>query len=133
NYAQTRDELQAMCNGIARSLKPGGRFVSVNSNPGLDFPTAPSYRKYGFETKTASVWKEGTPIRWIIHLEDGSFEIETYYLDVAIHEQAFRAAGFREARWHNPRLAPQGQVAGDPDFWTSFMTHPPVIFIECVK
>src|SRR5262249_6355147 len=38
NYARTRDELQAMCNGIARSLKPGGRFVSVNSNPGLDFP-----------------------------------------------------------------------------------------------
>src|SRR5438552_8571094 len=25
NYARTRDELQSMCDGIARSLKPGGR------------------------------------------------------------------------------------------------------------
>ena len=29
NYARNRDELQSMCNGIARSLKYGGRFVTV--------------------------------------------------------------------------------------------------------
>jgi toxoflavin synthase len=29
NYAPDRRELQAMCNGIARCLKPGGRFVSA--------------------------------------------------------------------------------------------------------
>ena len=34
NYARNRDELDAMCRGIARCLKPGGRFVSVNTNPG---------------------------------------------------------------------------------------------------
>jgi ubiquinone/menaquinone biosynthesis C-methylase UbiE len=44
NYARTREELQAMCDGIARSLKPGGRFVTVNTNPALDLTTAPSYR-----------------------------------------------------------------------------------------
>ncbi len=49
NYAEDRTTLEAMCQGIARCLKPGGRFVTVNCNPALEFPTAPSYRKYGFE------------------------------------------------------------------------------------
>ena len=133
NYAQDRDELQAMCTGIARCLKPGGRFVSVNCNPALAFPAAPSYRKYGFETKAIGEWREGTPIRWTFHLEDGSFEIENYYLDVAIHEEAFRNAGFREVYWHGPRVSAEGEVADDTDFWSSFLNHSPVVFIECVK
>src|SRR5262249_15116442 len=33
NYASTREELLAMCQGIVRSLKPGGRLVAVNNNP----------------------------------------------------------------------------------------------------
>src|SRR6516164_11052357 len=48
NHAHDRAELGAMCRGIARCLKPGGRFVTVNCNPACDFPAAPSYRKYGF-------------------------------------------------------------------------------------
>ena len=51
NYARDRAELRAMCAGIADCLKPGGRFVTVNCNPALDFTTAPSYRQYGFETR----------------------------------------------------------------------------------
>ncbi|MDB5338603.1 MAG: hypothetical protein JWN70_4222, partial [Planctomycetaceae bacterium] len=42
NYAQDRQELAAMAHGIARCLKPGGRFVTVNSNPALEFSSAPS-------------------------------------------------------------------------------------------
>lgn len=133
NYAQTRDELQAMCDGVARAIKPGGRFVTVNSNPGLMFPTAPSYRKYGFETSVDSEWLEGAPIKWTFHLDDGPFDIENYYLTVATHEAAFRQAGFREVRWHVPKLSPDSKAAGDHQFWSSFMDHPPVAFIECVK
>ena len=58
NYARDRDELQAMCDGIARSLRPGGRFVTVNCNPSQYFPAAPSYRKYGFETSVVGQWQE---------------------------------------------------------------------------
>ena len=79
NYARTRAELQAMCDGIARSLTPGGRFVTVNTNPALDLTAAPSYRMYGFETTAAGQWQEGTPIQWIFHLEDGPFAIENYH------------------------------------------------------
>jgi ubiquinone/menaquinone biosynthesis C-methylase UbiE len=133
NYAHTRDELQAMCDGVARCLKPGGRFVTVNGNPALDFPSAPSYRKYGFETSVVGKWQEGAPIKWRFYLEDGSFEIENYHLDIAIHEEALRRAGFREVRWHGPRLSPDGQGAWEKDYWRSFLDYPPITLIKCVK
>ena len=61
NYAHDRQELAAMCRGIAARLLPGGRFVSVNWNPDCDFSTAPSYRNYGFETRAVGPFQEGTP------------------------------------------------------------------------
>lgn len=133
NYARNRAELRAMCHGIANCLKAGGRFVTVNSNPALDFSRAPSYRKYGFETSVAGPWQPGAAIKWTFYLEDGSFEIENYYLDVGIHEQALRSAGFREIRWHGPRLSPDGEVTHGRDFWKTFLDHPPIALIECVR
>jgi toxoflavin synthase len=133
NYASTREELQAMCNGIARCLKAGGRFVTVNGSASLNFAAAPSYRKYGFETNVAGPWCEGAPITWRFFLEDGSFEIENYHLDQAAHEAAFRAAGFREIRWHKPQLSPEGEAAGGRAFWADFLEQSPITLIECLK
>jgi ubiquinone/menaquinone biosynthesis C-methylase UbiE len=133
NYAQTRDELQAMCDAIGRSLKPGGRFITVNCNPALHFPSAPRYRKYGFETTVLGAWREGAPIRWTFYLSDGPFDIENYYLDVAIHEAAFRRAGFTSIRWHAPRISAAGLEASGEEFWSDLMKHPPIAFMECVK
>lgn len=133
NYAPNRAELLAMCRGIANCLKPGGRFVTVNSSPALDFPTAPSYRPYGFETTISKPFGEGSPIRWRFYVHDKAIDLENYFLDVAIHEEAFRAAGFREVRWHPARLAPEGEAAHGAEFWRTFLEHPPVAFIECVK
>jgi ubiquinone/menaquinone biosynthesis C-methylase UbiE len=135
NYSQTRDELQSMCDSIARCLKPGGRFVTVNSNPGLEFPSAPSYRKYGFETSVAGPWREGAPVKWTFHLDDGSFDIENYYLDETTHECTLVAAGFQEVRFHVPQLSSDCETQSDQDnkFWDDFLRHPPVVLIECVK
>jgi toxoflavin synthase len=133
NYARTREELQAMCDGVARSLKPGGRFLTVNCNPDLHFPTAPSYRKYGFETSVAGEWREGAPIQWRFYVGDEVFDIENYHLDVAIHEAAFRRAGFRQARWHIPQLSPQGLTSHGAAFWSSFLEQSPIALVECVK
>jgi ubiquinone/menaquinone biosynthesis C-methylase UbiE len=133
NYARTREELQALCDGIARSLKPGGRFVTVNTNPALDLTAAPSYRKYGFETTAVGQWQEGTPILWTFHLEDGPFSIENYHLDAAAHEEAFERAGFSEVRWHSPALSPEALKDYDSDYWSPFLDVPPVAFIECIR
>ena len=133
NYAPDRTVLQAMCNGIARSLKPGGRFITVNSSPALHFPSAPSFRRYGFETEIQGPFGEGAPITWRFHLADGPFEIENYYLDTAIHEAALRAAGFSEVRWHAPQLSPAANAVHSADHWNDFMGASPIAFLECVR
>jgi toxoflavin synthase len=133
NYAHDRAELNSMCSGVARCLKSGGRFVTANSNPACNFPSAPSYRKYGFEAFVAGLLCEGAPITWRFHLEDGPFDIENYFLDVETHEEALRTAGFRDIRWHQPLLSPEGEAAYGWDYWSDLLAHPPVIFIECFK
>jgi SAM-dependent methyltransferase len=133
NYARSRQELTAMTQGIARCLKPGGRFVTANTNPGASFLTLPPFRKYGFEIRIGNELVEGTPITWIFHLDGGCIEVENYHLSVATHEEALRAAGFREIRWHRPQLSPLGEAAQGQDYWMDFLTEPPVIFIECLK
>lgn len=133
NYAPDWRELQAMCAGIARCLKSGGRFVTVNSNPALDFSSAPSYRKYGFETHVVGEFREGAPITWTFYLQDSTFAIENYFLDVARHEEAFRRAGFQVIRWHRPQLSSQGKTDCEEGFWDILLQQPPITFIECVR
>ena len=131
NYAHDRAELYAMCHGIARCLKPGGRFVTVNSNPAWGFSTAPSYRKYGFEASLVGPLREGAPITWKFYLEEGPLKIENYFLNVGIHEEVLSAAGFCDVRWHQPMLSPEGESAYGRDFWSAILDHPPITFIEC--
>lgn len=137
NYAPDRQELAAMCRSIARSLKPGGRFVTVNSNPACDFRTAPSYRAYGFETRLEERpplpvnVADGTPITWTFYLGNEEFSIENYFLPVALHEQTLKEAEFRTITWHAPSLAPEGACELGADFWKPFLAHPPITFIEC--
>ena len=133
NYARNREDLAAMLNGIAGCLKSGGRFVTINSNPAFNFSAAPSFRKYGFETRVPGEWREGAPFHWVFHLAGGALEIENYHLSVATHEEACRSAGFSSIRWHSPRLSPQGEAACEEGYWTELLSHPPVICLECVK
>ncbi|WP_437186999.1 class I SAM-dependent methyltransferase [Planctomicrobium sp. SH668] len=133
NYARNEEELRAMCNGIYDALDEGGRFVTVNCCQSLNFSTAPSYRKYGFETFAPGEWKIGSPIQWKFYLDDGEFDIENYHLGQEMHEAAFRDAGFREVKWHSPELSPAGLQHADPEFWACFFDHSPITLIECTK
>jgi ubiquinone/menaquinone biosynthesis C-methylase UbiE len=133
NYATDPEDLAAMCRGIAGCLKPGGRFVTVNMNPAVDFRTAPSYREYGFETESTGPWGEGSPVTWTFFLDGAKFEIENYHLDRAAHEQALRTAGFCDVRWHEPRLSPEGRGRYGREYWRTILECPPITFIECLK
>lgn len=39
------------------------------------------------------------PITWTFYLEDGTFGIENYFLDVETRKEALRAAGFQTVAW----------------------------------
>jgi hypothetical protein len=86
-----------------------------------------------FEARLAGEFGEGVPITWTFHLEDGPFDIENYYLNVAAHKEAFCAAGFSEIHRYAPRLSPEGEAGFGRDFWATFLDYSPIVFIECIK
>ena len=133
NYARNERELKTFCDGIARCLAPGGRFVTINMNPWLDFRAAPSYRQYGFETRVDGEIRPGSPLTWTFHLDDGPISIENYLLDGETYERALRAAGFSQVSWVNLRLSPNGRSNFPKDYWTTLLEAPPVIAIECLQ
>jgi ubiquinone/menaquinone biosynthesis C-methylase UbiE len=133
NYAHTAEELTQMCRAVARALRPGGRFVTVNNNPTDPTTDLPARQAYGFSRRVEGEWVEGAPIVWEFFLPEGSFEVTNYQLSVATMEEAFRAAGLREVRWHAPEVSPEGLREHGRAHWASFLAHPPVAFVECVK
>lgn len=133
NYARTADELLDMCRAVARNLKPGGRFVTVNNNPSQPVEDFGASRKYGYVKLCGGELREGSPIVHRFFLDDGELEITNYHLSVATYEWALAAAGLREVRWHPPRLSPEGEAEYGLEFWSGFLQSPPITFIECSR
>jgi ubiquinone/menaquinone biosynthesis C-methylase UbiE len=131
NYARSREDLAEMVRSIARCLKPAGRFVTMNSSPGLEFERGGRYLKYGFEIRGPSEPRERQPYTLVFHLDEGPVEIENYWLPLTAYEEALRSAGFAEVRWHRPRVSPIAEGGHEPDYWRDFLDHPPIIGIEC--
>jgi len=133
NYASSANELLKMCRTVARHLRPGGRFVTINNNPAQPPEYFSICRKYGYTKRLAGPLAEGTPIIYRFIQGDESFEITNYHLSVATHEWAFEMAGLRDVRWHLPEVTRAGAEAFGKDYWADFLAHPPIVFIECRK
>jgi hypothetical protein len=133
NYAQSREDLAVMALSIARCLKPGGRFVTMNSNPNLEFERGATYLKYGFEIRASGEQQEGLPYTLVFHLDDGQVQVENYWLPATAYEEALRSAGFVDVQWHQPRISPIAEVGHEADYWRDFLDHPPVVGIECSR
>ncbi len=131
NYARDSHDLARMLAGVARTLKPGGRFVTINANPFFDFTATPDFRKYGFDVRSDPGKAEGAPIEWTLYLESGTLEIENYALSPSTHERVLHEYGFRDVRWRRPDVSPEGVAAYGQPFWRRFLDHPPVIVLDC--
>ncbi len=130
NYAQTREQLLAFLSAMARNLKPGGRVVVFNDNPGNDPAYYASYARYGFTKESVLPRQEGDTIVYRLQNADGSIaQFNNYYLSPSTYEACFRAAGFKEARWLTPAIDPHFLDA-DPEHWRLFIEEPPFIGVE---
>jgi ubiquinone/menaquinone biosynthesis C-methylase UbiE len=132
NYARSELDLLAMAKAIYRSLKPGGRFVTVNNNPNQQARNFRNTRKYGFVKKAGGELRNGATIHYMFVQDGEEFVIENYYLDAATHVFAFQEAGFSDVHWHAPQLAPTESVASS-EYWADFLRDPPIALLACRK
>lgn len=135
NYAQSADQLRGMAEGIARHLRPGGRFVTINDNPAQPPATHALTRKYGFiKSIPPGPMAEGTPITYTCFLDDGgTVQFDNYYLDPTTHIRVLTAAGLRDVRWHPLRLDPKGEREFGREYWDDFLAAQPVMCLDAVK
>ncbi|RUR79145.1 class I SAM-dependent methyltransferase [Chlorogloeopsis fritschii PCC 9212] len=131
NYCQTKEQLLKVCQNIFTNLKPGGRFVTINNN-GEQPPASYLFtEKYGFIKSIDELLQEGTPIKYTVYADEQKFSFDNYYLSTAIHEWAFRSAGFKEVRWQKPKVSPEGVEEFGQEFWQDFLEYAPILAIEC--
>jgi toxoflavin synthase len=132
NYARAEQDLLVMAKAIHRSLKPGGRFVTVNNNPNQQLSSFGNTRKYGFVKTAATELRSGAAINYTF-LQDGEeFVIENYHLDAATHVSVFEDAGFADVHWHAPQLAPT-ESGARAEYWADFLRDPPIALFACRK
>ena len=133
-YAQSSNQLTAMCKSIYRNLKLGGKFIGVTDNSANLRQDGIIYRKYGFTRTFPSTQVEGAPIEWVFFNADGSeFKFNNFYLSREVYEQSFRKAGFRNLEWVHPVLAEGGISAMGAEYWSEFMDSPPIHFLRAEK
>ncbi len=132
NYSRTATELDQMCRVIAQHLKPGGRFVTINSNPDHRCPPE-TLRHYGFTRENES-FQEGAEVIYRFYREDGShIAVTNYHLEKSSHEAAFLKAGLSDVRWHPLEVSPEGVQEFGADYWKAIVDCQPVIGISCRK
>ena len=132
NYARSEQDLLAMAKAIHRSVKPGGRFVTVNNNPNQHLRSFGNTRKYGFVKRAGGELRNGTAIHYTFLQNGEEFVIENYYLDAATHLSVFQEAGFLDVQWHAPQLAPTESGVG-AEYWADFFRDPPIALLACRK
>ena len=132
NYARTADELYPMSRVIANHLKPGGRFITINSNPDyrgvveIMFP-------YGF-TRENDSYEEGAAITYRFYQSDAShIAVTNYHLEKSTHETALQLAGLSQIQWHSVKVSPQGIETHGRDYWSALLSWQPIIGLSCVR
>lgn len=134
NYAQTPAELASYCKSIFKSLKPGGRLISMNDNPHNAPEDYGLYEKYGFVKSCTLPRTTGTPITYTIKNPDGSeFTFDNYFHTPTAYLDAFVDAGFQQFQWINPELSTQHLAASDVSHWDCFIEKPPVIAMQAFR
>ncbi len=131
HYGPSADALRAMLEGVARNLKPGGRFVSFAMNP--EVATAEgAYRSYGLELRTEDASTDGCPIHFSIRMGDiASPELTAYRWSKPTIESALAAAGLAEPLWQSPDVAPDGVAAHGDELWRPYLAQPHCVLLSC--
>jgi len=111
-YCKSVTELNEMCKAVANYVKPGGRFLTIITNPQMAFdsegtPTTvlpgetqtnvlSRYAKYGFTvTVPSETPQEGDRFQWSIKTSKGPLVIINYYLPRGAYKE--RKPGLRKS------------------------------------
>ena len=132
NYAHDEQSLKAMCDAIFKHLKPGGRFITINSNP--DYRgTVESLLPYRFTRENKS-FDDGAEIIYRFYQSDESFvAVTNYHLEKSTYSRVLETSGFSDVNWHTMELSNEGKKEYSAYFWDVILNDQPIAGISCKK
>lgn len=88
--------IDAFTQSAYRLLKPGGRFIGVNTSPFVtDQATFDKTHKYSIEyTTDKAPIQEGDPLHICIKMEEGDAKFDNYFWTNQSYEDSFTKMGF---------------------------------------
>lgn len=133
HYASSLDSLAAMCAGLARNLKPGGRFVGVVMNPQPP-PADDTYRSYGLHMRQPDASTDGAAVHFRVEMGGAlTPEFTAYRFRRPTLEAALTAAGFSDIAWPGVRVSAQGLQQHGAEYWAPYLAHPHAVVLQCRK
>jgi len=131
NYSSSKEMLDAFVKGAFRFLKPGGRFIGINTSPFIkNQETFDKTHKYSLEYTTDNApIKEGDLIHINIKMKDGDAKFDNYFWNNNTYEIAFEKAGFDKLKWINLTLV----EGNDTGFWQDWLENCPIIIFSAIK
>ncbi len=130
-YAETHGQLETMCQNLYNNLSPQGQLVAIVTNPGPVLPKSRSF-KYGGTIHRPDSVQEGTRCELEFHLEP-PVSAFCYYWSQETLEGALRDAGFKNIRWTNPFVSPEGLKQFGQEFWEDFLDRPHMVFVSGMR
>ncbi|WP_269541957.1 class I SAM-dependent methyltransferase [Cerasicoccus fimbriatus] len=132
-YTRTIDELDAYCRGIARHVKPGGRFVTITTNNNIYHYPQDVYAEYGSKIELEDEAQIGAKIVFVFPSSDGEFRIENYYIPNEEYRAALERAGFKDVQLINPIIDESRLGEFAPGYWDTLLKHPLALVIDAVR
>jgi ubiquinone/menaquinone biosynthesis C-methylase UbiE len=134
-YAQTRDELVAMCADMLRLLRPGGRLVALPIHPLYD-PLPSYYEPYGFrldpEEGSVNPYRDGRRLRLDLCYEQHRASVYAWYWSKETLEACLREAGAASVAWRDPHAANYAAAGRSPPAGLRrYLDRPHAALIEC--
>lgn len=137
HYAETKEELNRMCQSIAKNLNAGGEFISLNTNP--DKPSFDG-RKYFCQVQTeetgSDIPEEGSRIIITIYDKNGKiqpFQFHHRYWKKSTYEEALTSAGFKDISWQNLTVSQEGINNFPPRYWDEYIKTSNPCLLKCKK
>jgi len=129
-YAGTRDELQEICQDMARVLRPGGRLVTLPIHP--DFAPAPSYYEpYGLRLVSDDPHADGGIVRLDLCQPPYDVQVSAYYWSADTLDRALRFAGFSSVIWRTHQVSDEGWTEMGGEFWRRYLERPHAAIVDC--
>jgi ubiquinone/menaquinone biosynthesis C-methylase UbiE len=132
-HATTRDQLVAMCQAIARQLKPEGRFVALTINPHLALDQLAPVEQYQSGVTAQGPLRDGMPLDVTMLTAGGPVQIRDYYWSQGTYESALQQAGFGMVAWHAMRVSPEGFDTYGRAYWRDYLNNPQIVVLEAQK